>query len=243
MNINDFVRANLAAQYLGKGVSAPAAFRVDTPVQSALGRADKRIQSQADTTTAQLSSMGKLKSAVAGIQTASTNLENLGKDTTVASEKASVSSFVSAFNDAINTAKTTAETPGEVLAAKSAIRAGKDLQQSVGSNTKTLESLKKLGISQNTDGTLSLDSKKFDAAQKADAAGMRETLTGIGKNVKSVAARELANSGNVGLSISYLSQRTNVLKAQQSMLGQNGQDSSVGTNTGLNPTFNFGSYT
>jgi flagellar capping protein FliD len=243
MNINDFVRSNLAAQYLGKGVSAQAAFRVDAPVQSALGRADKRIQSQVDTTTTQLSSMGKLKSAVAGIQTASTNLENLGKDTTVASEKASVSSFVSAFNDAIKTAKTTAETPGEVLAANSAIRAGKDLQQSVGSDAKTLESLKKLGITQNTDGTLSLDSKKFDAAQKADAAGTRETLTSIGKDVKSAAGRELANSGNVGLSMSYLSQRTNVLKAQQSMLGQYGQDSKVVPNTGSNPTFNFGSYT
>ncbi|OYT91852.1 MAG: hypothetical protein CFE43_11420 [Burkholderiales bacterium PBB3] len=222
MNINDFVQNNAAGKYLGTGANAPKASRLDSSTQAALGKADKRIQSSVDATTAQLSSVGKLKSSVSDVQAASLNLQRLDKDSTALSEKAAVSNFVSAFNAAIKTAKTTAETPGEGLAAKSSLRAGRELQKAVGSDATTLESLKALGVSQKADGSLALDTQKLDAKQKTDANGVRATLNQLGKSVNATATNTLAASGNVGLSISYLNLRADALKTQQTLVASAG---------------------
>ena len=77
MNINDFVRANTAKTYLGLQSSTLAAGSVSSAGQAGLQKAEKRIQSQVDITTEQLSSFGKLKSSVSGTQLAAQTLANM----------------------------------------------------------------------------------------------------------------------------------------------------------------------
>ena len=220
MNINDFVIANASMKYTGVGAktSSPAADKVSAAATAGLEKASKRIQAQVDATSVQLSSLGKLKSSVSEAQLAAHALGGLSATTTSAAEKAAASSFVTAFNSALATAKTTAAVSGEMALTSSANRTNKGLQNAVGTDRSTLDALKKIGVSVGTDGTLALDTKKFDAAQKSDATGARATLVKMGKQVDKTASKELATDGNVGLSLSTLNQRVNTLKSQQSTL-------------------------
>jgi flagellar capping protein FliD len=240
MNINDFITANAAARYTGTQSSTQSAGSVNAATSAGLVKAEKRIQAQVDTTSAQLSSFGKLKSSVSGAQLAARSLGALSSTTTSAAEKTAATSFVTAFNSAITTAKTTAAVPGETAAALSANRASKDLLHTVSADSATLESLKKIGFNLGSDGTLALDAKKFDAAQKADATGVRATLVKIGQLVDNTASKELATNGNVGLSLSTLNQRSSILKSQQSTLSSLSQPTSATQSSINNSAFGFG---
>lgn len=232
MNINDFVITQASTKYTGMFGAASGSAKTSTPTAATdkvnaattagLKKAEKRIQAQVDTTTVQLSSFGKLKSSVSGAQLAAHSLAGLSATTTSAAEKNAASGFVTAFNSALATAKTTAAVPGETSATSSANRTSKDLQNAISADRPTLEALKKIGFSMGTDGKLALDTKKFDAAQKADPTGVRATLVKIGKQVDKTASKELATDGNVGLSISTLNQRSNMLKSQQNVLASLG---------------------
>ena len=217
MNINDLVQANTAKAYLGLQSSTQAGGVAGTG-QAGLQKAEKRIQSQVDVTTAQLSSFGKLKSAVSGTQLAAKTLANLPAASPSAAIKTAADGFVSAFNSAVTTANSTAAVPGESAAARSAGRVAKDLTRTVSESAQTIASLKQMGFNLQSNGTLTLDAKKFEAAQKADPTSVRATLSKIGQQVDQAATQELATAGNVSNSMASLNQRAAVLKSQQSTI-------------------------
>lgn len=189
------------------------------PVAQALQKADKRIQSQLDTTTAQLSSFGKLKSAVSDAQLSARALGSFSSTAASADIKSAANRFVSAFNAAINAAKTTATASGGASAESAGARSvGSDLNRALRSSSATADSLQQLGIKLSPDGSLTLDAKKFEAAQKADPANAKATLAKIGQLVDKTATKELATGGGVSGSMASLNQRTTALKAQQTSL-------------------------
>ena len=242
MNINDFINTNAASKYLGSKTSTQSASSLKSTAPAGLEKAEKRIQTQVDTTSTQLSSFGKLKSSVSGAQIAARTLGSLTSTTSSAAEKTAATNFVSAFNSAIQTAKATAAVPGETSAASnSAARVSKDLLRTVGADAATMDALKKVGFSVNTDGNLVLDAKKFDAAQKANPTGVRATLTKLGQQVDKTATKELAADGNVGTSLTSLNQRATLLKNQQSALTALGQTRTTASqNSSITGAFNFG---
>jgi hypothetical protein len=241
MNINDFVSTGAAAKYLASNSNSQSTTGVNAAAPAGLLKAEKRIQAQVDTTSTQLSSFGKLKSSVSSAQIAARALGSLTSTASSAAEKTAANAFVSAFNSATNTAKTAAAVPGETAAtSNSATRVSKDLLRTVGADAATIDALKKVGFSVNTDGNLVLDAKKFDAAQKADPTGVRATLTKLGQQVDKTATKELATDGNVGNSLSSLNQRATVLKSQQSALMSLGQTTSSTQSSSSTGAFSFG---
>ena len=76
MNINDFVKANAVALYLGTNASQQTgnAGKTGLAAQPGFQKAEKRIQAQVDVATAQLSSFGKLKSALSDVPVSYTHL-------------------------------------------------------------------------------------------------------------------------------------------------------------------------
>ena len=221
MNITQLINANnssISGNLTGAQTSAQATAKVG-PVSPALKKADARIQSQSDTTRAQLSMFGKLKSSVSEVQLAARKFSAFTVMSPIADVKIATHSFLAAFNAAINAAKATAAVAGGSLAqTSSANRVSRDLGKSVSADTPLLDSLKKIGVKQLSDGTLSLDAAKFDAAQKADPAAVQSTLSKIGQLVDKTATRELASGGNVDGSMALLNQRSTALKAQQNAL-------------------------
>jgi hypothetical protein len=187
-----------------------------SPLEKVRQHANSKIQTEVDATKAQLSSFGQLKSAVSNTQLAAQTLGSLPSTASSAEVKTAVQNFVSAFNSAINTAKTTAATPG--AATHNASQTGRDLSRSVMADLRTFDALKKLGVSMGSDGSLNLDSKKLDTAQKTDPVGAQATLTKIGRQVEKTALKELATDGHVSGSMNSLNARASLLKTQQGSL-------------------------
>ena len=218
MNISQLVNSYLASNTASSNTQTQSTGSVN-PVASALLRANQRIQAQLDTTTAQLSSFGKLKSSVSDVQLAARSLSKFSASATSTDVKTAANQFVSTFNTAISTAKTAASAAGGTQAqATGASNVSSDLIRTVRASTATVDALKKLGITLKSDGTMALDATKFDAAQKADPASVKATLSKIGQLVDATATKELATSGNVNGSMDSLNQRSTALKAQQTSM-------------------------
>ena len=190
-----------------------------SPVSQAMQKAEARIQAQIDSTSAQLSSFGKLKSAVSDAQLAAKALGGLTAASSTADVKAAANSFLTKFNAAIKTAKTTATVPGGSAAeASGAARVTTELSRAISSTPANLDALRKIGFKQLSDGTLTLDASKFDAAQKADPTAVQSALAKIGQLVDSTTTKELATGGKVSDSMASLGQRASALKSQQTAI-------------------------
>lgn len=185
-----------------------------SPASQAATKAGSRIQSQLDTTTTQLSAYGKLISAVSDAQLAAKRLNGLTAASPAADIKTAVNKLVSTFNTAITTGKTTSG----IAESGNAKRVSNDLGRAVTSNPGVLDALKKIGFKQQTDGTLTLDATKFDAAQKANPAAVEATLEKLSSLVDKVATKELAAGSAVAGSIDALTQRATLLKTQKNAM-------------------------
>lgn len=222
MNISQLVQNSLlsASGYStngskGQASATSSANKTGTP----LDKANSRLQSQLDSTTAQLSSFGKLKSAVAGVQQAAKALAATTGTSAVKDVRAAASDLVDSFNATVITAIGAAALPGATASdVTSTRRITRDLGQTLTGNTAVYDSLKKLGFRLETDGTLSVDDKKFDAAQKANPAAVQATMAKLGQLLDKTATNELASSGSVNNAIASLSQRSKTLQAQQSAM-------------------------
>jgi flagellar hook-associated protein 2 len=259
MNITSLTSASTSStanSLINSQTSAQASTAL-SPIAAALQKADQRIQSEVDATSSRLSSLGTLKSAVSNIQIAAQALHHLPANVPDANVKTAANDFLLVFNNTIQTAKTTAATlsPGSAATsslAATANRAATDLRRAVNPNSSTMDALKKIGFSLQTDGTLSLDTSKFDAAQKADPAGVLNTMSKLGQQVDTAATQELATGGNMGLSLTALNQRASTLKAQQAALSKAEQaantsasastSSTQGTGTAWSANYGAGAY-
>lgn len=236
MNINDFVKANAVALYLGSTASQQTAGTGKTGLAAQPGfqKAEKRIQAQVDVATAQMSSFGKLKSSLSELQDAGQGLASTG---TAATQKAAASRFVTAFNAAIDSATASAKLGADASATQSALRSIKDLVHAVNSNPAALQ---QLGMDLGSNGKLVWDKSAFEAAQKADPAALGSSLATVGKPVADASRQELASDGRLGLYLSALAQRSSILKSQQGMLASLGQYSSTSQGSSSGGAYDFG---
>lgn len=235
MNINDFISANSASRFLSSPPTARTAASTDG-LAKGLQKAENRIQAQVDSTNVQLSAFGKLQSAVSQTQTSAKAAAGLSASAKAEDVKTAASKLVDAFNTTIDTAKGTASVAGETATGRNALRVGRELTRAVTSDDSTLAALKQIGASVNADGKLVLDKAKFDAAQTANAADVRNNLVKLGQKIDKAALKELGSDGSVGSTVSTLSQRSSTLKSQQASLASLQQTTAPSTN-GSNPRY------
>jgi|GEM_PF-1288858 len=214
MNINSLL-GNSSTGLTGSGTSASQASSAVSTSSQLFSKADKRIQTDVDSTTAQLSKFGLLKSAVSGTQVAAHVLTALATTASSSDVTTAVGKFFNAFNSAVSAAKDASAVPGSSSALQSAKRVTNDLKRVLIADPATENAMKKLGLTVQKDGTLTHDVKKFAAALSSDPAGVRTALATIGKRVDAAATTELAKNGNVDAEITSLSQHGTSLAAQQ----------------------------
>jgi hypothetical protein len=206
----------------GSGSGSTAAQTTATAAASSvspqLSQAQKRIQADVDSTTAQLSQFGLLKSALADAQTRAKALSGLGTAATPPDVTQALGTFFKAFNSSVGAANTAASASGSALASSNARRVVQDLKSALRADPATDAALKKLGLTVQSDGSLLQDAHKFANALAADPAGVRAALATVGKKVDAVNSRELASNGTVGSALSNLNQHSSTLTAQQSAL-------------------------
>lgn len=232
MNINSLL--NLSGNGLwgsGSNTSSSQATSASSPLAQALAKATQRIQSDVDSTKAQLSSFGVLKSAVSSGQLAAQALTQLSSASTESGITQAAGNFFNAFNSTIAAAKTSASAAGNTSALQNATRVNRDLRSALSSDVSTRDALKKLGFSLQSDGTLKHDVPQFAAALKADPGAVRAALGKIGQQVSAAASQELAVNGNVSDALSKLNVRSTALAAQQKALTAAAQTGATTTPT------------
>jgi len=239
MNINDFVKAQSVALYLGSRTRATSdnAASAGLSAQPGFQRAEKRIQAQVDSTTAQLSSFGKLKSALYDAQLAARALDGVATagSPSAAALQTAVRNVATAFNSAVEAAKATAAT-------HNASRTGKDLVAALSINVPMTDALKNLGFSLGLDGKLALDRNTFDSTYKADPTAALASLATLGQQVYAVTTKALGTQGSLGLALSSLTQQSSILKTQQAMLASLGLGSSQTSNSSGAYDFGLAAY-
>lgn len=193
-----------------------AALKADQAT-GAFDLADKRLGQQVSATNVQLSAFGQIKSSFADIQSAGKSLSALGKSSTSEDVTKAAQSFVDAFNNAAKTVNTAIKGDGKsagALAGDShASLAAFDLKRLTTSGSNSTD-LKKIGISVNKDGTLSVDAKALQSAFQANPNSVNDTLAKVGAQAVQVSQKELASTGNVGGSVNSLSTRAKTLEAK-----------------------------
>lgn len=200
MNVTEI--ANLYTRQ--QSLSTNSSVQMDK-VQKAFATAASRLETQQQTTSVQLSAYGKVKAAFASVEDASKALATTKSTTTAADLKKGIESFVKAFNDARNSS---------VATEGSARSAGNDLRRAASSDSNRSD-LRSLGISQNTDGSLSIDSKKLDAALQSNQGAAGAAATRVSGQMQQIATRALSSTGSIGATLNTLTSRSASLQAAQ----------------------------
>lgn len=198
----------------GPGVSGSAGVG---QAADALALSNKRIEQKLDVTNVRLSAFGQINSGFANMQSASKDLSDPKKTGTPADVGKAVQAFADAYNNATKTVSTAINGAGKgngVLANDVHARlAANDLKSVVTSGSNTAD-LKKIGISMNQDGTMSVDAKALQSAMQADPNAVKNTLAKVGQQAEQVSTKDMAKTGNIGGAVNTLSGRAKNLEAQ-----------------------------
>ncbi|MDR3368575.1 flagellar filament capping protein FliD [Rhodoferax sp.] len=194
-----------------------AATAAANPLTAGINRATTKLQTQLATATANLSTLGKFKSSVTVAQASAKSLTTLTSSSTSDEVKKALTAFISDFNNMVAATKTAAtDTSGVGTLSRGMTRA-------MTADFSKVDALRQMGFTKASDGTLKLDSAKFDAAFKAGSSSVQSTLSKLGQLVDKAATQELASGGRLSSVMSAFSSKSSTLQLQQSALAKAAQ--------------------
>jgi flagellar hook-associated protein 2 len=178
------------------------------PVQKGLEKASARIEGQIEATGVQLSAYGQVKSGFARVEDAGKTLAKTG-NLSVADTKKALQSMVAAYNDTRSAAASTS--PGNASNAANALRRA-------ASADSMRADLQSLGITQKSDGSLSIDTKKLDQALASNPDSAKGVAARVGGQFQQNASRALSESGGINKTMNSLNTQNQQLESRQSNL-------------------------
>lgn len=201
--------ADLAATQRGRSATNP------------LDAASQRVTQQLSSTEVKLSSFSQIKSGFASVQTVAKDLSDPKKTSTSTDIVKAAQSFANAYNTATKAVGLALNGDGKKGGALTgdgrANIANRDLKGIVSGGSNSAD-LKKIGINQKADGTVSVDTVALQKAIHSNPNLVKDTLSKIGKQADQVSTKELATTGNVGRSIHNLDSLSKSLESQSSNL-------------------------
>jgi len=188
------------------------------PMTQALDVANKRISAQISQTDVQLSSYGQIKSGFASVQSAGKTLTTLSANASAADVTKAAQSLVDAYNSTTNAVATAVngngKSPGALANDSLARLSGNDLRRVVTSGS-GIADLQKIGISVNSNGSLSVDSTALGKALAANPNAVKGVLSKLGQQANTTASTELSSGGAVGSAVNSLNSQAKNLAAKQ----------------------------
>ncbi len=176
------------------------------PLRQAFEKAGTRIQEQLRSNEAQLSSYGKLKSSLAEAETAGRALAATNQTTSPVALKEKVQALVKTYNETIAAGKST------TIAGQSTAN---DLRRALNSDSARAD-LRNLGITQQSDGTLKFDNKRFEATQQGKPSeALLTAAQRIGALVDKTSTQSLANDSPINIALNKLNNRAVALEERQ----------------------------
>ncbi len=170
--------------------SATGAFgKVDAAPVAAT--ATSAARQRREETTVELSAPGRIKSSLSNVQIAARALGDDRQTSSAGDVRKAANNFVKAFNSATEAGALAGGSRDSVAASS---RDGASLA-AIGADSTVASELKSIGITGQKDGTLAIDTRKFDAALQAAPDTLRTTLSRAGQQVDQIAATRLAEHG------------------------------------------------
>ena len=200
----------------GSSATPSQATSASNAASPALAQAQKRIQADADVTTAQISKFGVIKSALLDTQVAAKAMKAVTGTTPPADVTTAMGKFFNAYNASVAAANAATKATASGSDADRAKRVVQDLKSSLSNDPLAATALKKLGLTFQTDGSLLQDPKKFAASMTSDRAGTVAAMAKMGSRVDMVSGNELGSAGPVGAALTTLNAHNTSLKAVQS---------------------------
>ncbi len=216
MNINALLGGS--SSITGNGTTSSQATSATTSLSPFLTQVEQRTQSEVDATTAQISKFGLLKSALSDGQVAGHAMSSLPSSTTPQDATKALGTFFNAFNASVGAANKASAATGWTTESRSAKKVIQDLRSALTSNPKTMDAMRKLGLTMQSDGTLVQDPKKFAASLAADPMGTLAAMADIGQKVVAASTNELNTTGPIGTALNNLNRYSTTLTAQQKAL-------------------------
>ena len=198
----------LSKVYQNSSTGVPSTLAADP-----MAAANARVASEIASTNVMLSAYSKIQSSLVSLQPAAATLSGLTSTATPASAVGAAQAFATAYNNAFTLTRSSVGSTGSLATDTRAQALSRDLK-SILANVSTT-TLNSMGISVNAStGTMAVDAAKLQTALKANPAGVTSTLAKIGALAGQVAGNELASTGNVGASVTMLSNQSTTLSAQ-----------------------------
>lgn len=232
MNISQILGTRTSSAATSSQTTTQAAAAAN-PITASINKSTTKLQAQLTTATANLSTLGKFKASVSVAQASAKSLTSL-KDTSTSDEaKKALTAFISDFNKMVNSTKTAVtDTSGVNIISRGMTRA-------MTADFSRVDALRQMGFTKANDGSLKLDTAKFEAAFKASPSGVQSTLAKVGQMVDKAASKELASDGRISSSMSALSSKSSNLQLQQSALLKVAQQYASLSSSSVSSALNF----
>jgi hypothetical protein len=174
-----------------------------------LSKVHERIAAQAQAASTSLSALGQFKSSLVDLGTSGKELVALSATSTTQSVQSAVEKFVAKYNASVSKGAGNGSDIG-------VSRSLRELRSALSGGGAVSPSLSRLGITQNANGTLSLDTKALAKSMGSDAAGVTAAFSRIGKSVEASADSALGSDSRLSNSIASLGNRAAALQKQES---------------------------
>ena len=212
MSISQIVSTGTSSTTSSKTTTQAAATAAANPITASINKSTAKLQTQLDTATANLSTLGKFKASVSVAQASAKSLTTLKDGSTSDEVKKALTAFISDFNSMVTSTKTAStDTSGVNTISRGMTRA-------MTADFSRVDALRQMGFTKASDGSLKLDTAKFEAAYKASPSSVQSTLSKLGQLVDKAATKELGSDGRISSSMSALSSKSSLLQMQQSAL-------------------------
>jgi len=210
MHINQI--SSTGTSSASNSLTASQAAAAANPISAGITKSATKLQTQLDTATANLSTLGKFKASVSMVQDSAKNLTSLKDSGTSDEVKKALTTFVSDFNSLVASTQAPAtDTSGVDTISRSMTRA-------MTADFSRIGALQQMGLTKASDGSLQLDTDKFEAALNASPTDVQSTLAKLGQMVDKIATKELVGDGRISNSMSALSSKSSTLQQQQNAL-------------------------
>jgi flagellar capping protein FliD len=197
---------NIANLY--RSLQTTAAAPVDPVQKKGLEKASARLDTEKQSNAVQLSAYGQVKSGFARIEDAGKALAK-ADPLSPADTKKALQAMVSAYNDTRSAAAAT--TPGYASNAANSLRRA-------ASSSSMRSDMQALGITQKSDGSLSIDTQKLDQAMAANPNTVKDVASRVSGQLQQSATSALSDNGGINRTLNSLNARAQQIDRRQSGL-------------------------
>ena len=175
------------------------------------------LQNKEDSALAQLSSLGQVKFSLADLQNKAGALKNFSKPPTFADLQVVVEGFVRSFNSLNKNVRALTSKQGAFNADNRSGQALNSVNNAIaGANGNGLFALQKMGISQQANGTFSINQNQLAQSFQDNRPDTLSTIFDLANRVTSATDKYISANGLIGKRVDNLSARVNDLENMRS---------------------------